>query len=286
MCYFSDNAKRTKLNGKFTDADLELLAKSLFSNALKLQIGCGAEPTLYPNVEKIIALGKQYKVPFISVTTNANLLTQEKIKAYVEAGLNEFIISLHGVTRKTYEDFMVGANYDTFIKNISLLNEAKKQNQNLKLRVNYTFNQDNFDEIKDVFTLFQDIQIDILQLRPINNIGDTTYQKFDLLPLENKYSILMEQIKKEAKLHGTTLLCNNNLMSVNSEFKNTNGFLTSYTYCYVSPQSCWRESFNFRKETFRQWSKRTHWKTEIFKNAFRNKKHFQSSKALKYSIYT
>jgi MoaA/NifB/PqqE/SkfB family radical SAM enzyme len=285
MCYFSDEAKRSTLKGKFTDEELALFAKSLFPNALKLQIGCGAEPTLYSNLEKIILLGKQYKIPFISVTTNTILLTQEKINAYAAAGLNEFIISLHGVTRTTYEEFMVGANYDTFIKNISLIGDAKKQYPNLKLRVNYTFNQDNFDEIKDIFSLFRDVQIDVLQLRPINNIGNSAYKNFDLTPLENKYNILIEQIKNEAQLRKTILLCNDILTAGNPKNESTNGFLTPYTYCYASPKTCWHDGFDFRKETYSQWSKRTHWKTEILKNVFRNKKHFECSRALKYSVY-
>jgi len=285
MCHFSDNKKRANLKGKFTDKDLELFAKSLFPNALKLQIGCGAEPTLYPNVEKIIMLAKHYQIPFISLTTNVILLTAEKINAYANAGLDEFIISLHGVRKETYESFMVGANHDIFVKNITLIGETKKQNPNLQLRVNYTFNQDNFDEIKDIFSLFENTKIDVLQLRPISNMGDTVYQNFDLSPLKNKYSTFIEQIKYEAKLRGTTLLCNDNLIPNNSETENTNSFLMPYTSCYASPKACWYDSFDFREETFRKWSKRTHWKMKIFRNIFRSKTYFKQSKALKYSVY-
>ena len=285
MCYFSDKEKRANFKGKFTDEDLELLSKSLFPSALKLQIGCGAEPTLYPNIEKIITLGKQYRVPFVSLTTNANLLTQEKINAFSNAGLDEFIISLHGVTRATYEEFMVGSDYNSFIKNISFIGQAKKQNPNLKLRVNYTFNQDNFDEIKDIFSLFNDVQIDVLQLRPINNIGNSAYQNFDLSPLKDKYNVVIEGVKQEAKLRTTTLLCNDSLTENNIETENINAIISSYTYCYASPRACWRDDFDFRKETFPQWSKRTHWKTKIFKNVFRSKKYFEHSKTLKYSVY-
>jgi MoaA/NifB/PqqE/SkfB family radical SAM enzyme len=263
MCYFSDETKRASLKGKFSADDLELFAKSLFSNALKLQIGCGAEPTLYPNVEKIIILGKQYAVPFISLCTNANLLTQEKINAYLAAGLDELIISLHGITRSTYEKFMVNANYDTFVENIKLISQARKQYPNFKLRVNYTFNQDNFDEIKYIFSLFNNVKIDYLQLRPINNLGESEYKNYDLSPIKNKYIDLIEQIKSEAQLQGTTLLYNKSLTTENLDITNTSDFLLPYTYLYASPKACWYDSFDFRKETFQQWSKRTSWKIEI-----------------------
>ncbi|MDR1876834.1 MAG: radical SAM protein, partial [Flavobacteriaceae bacterium] len=105
MCYFSDKEYTARLKGIMPKEDLDLYANALFKNALKLQIGCGAEPTLYKDILKIIQLGKQYKIPYISLTTNGNLLTQEKINDFSNAGLDEFTISLHGVTKESYEFF-------------------------------------------------------------------------------------------------------------------------------------------------------------------------------------
>lgn len=44
MCYFTDDEYvRTNMKGIFKENDLEELAKVNFKNALKLQIGCGAD---------------------------------------------------------------------------------------------------------------------------------------------------------------------------------------------------------------------------------------------------
>ena len=48
---------------------------------MKLQIGCGAEPSLYKYNEKLIVLAKEYGVPQISYTTNGSLLDFDKIKS-------------------------------------------------------------------------------------------------------------------------------------------------------------------------------------------------------------
>ena len=44
MCYFSDAEASKEYARKFTTDDLEVIAKALFPRALRLQIGCGAEP--------------------------------------------------------------------------------------------------------------------------------------------------------------------------------------------------------------------------------------------------
>jgi MoaA/NifB/PqqE/SkfB family radical SAM enzyme len=286
MCYFSAEKNPTQ-KGIAKEEDLDLYAKALFKNALNLQIGCGAEPTLYKNLEKIISLGKKYKIPYISLTTNANLLTEEKIKSFSGAGLTEFIVSLHGVHKTSYEFFMKDASFEKFLNNLQLISEEKKRNPNLKLRINYTFNQDNFEELKDFFTVFKNISIDVLQLRPIRRLGDSEYQNFDLSSLENQYSLLLKNIKAEAKNKGITLLCNEQLNPKPTRRNANQSYLAAYTYCYVSPKNCWRKDFDFRTETFAQWSKKTRWKRLIFRNIFKSEKEIQKEQKagmLNYSV--
>ena len=63
MCYFSDAEKRKQMQGILAEEDVKLIAKALFHRALKLQIGCGAEPTLYKSLPSLVRLGKQYGIP-------------------------------------------------------------------------------------------------------------------------------------------------------------------------------------------------------------------------------
>src|SRR5690606_38876158 len=145
MCYFSDDEYvRNKIKGQFSLEQLDKIAANFFSNALRLQIGCGAEPTLYKNIDALISKAKFHKVPHISMVTNGNLLTKEKLTLYVETGLNELILSLHGVTKSTYESFMVNGKYDKFLNLLESVNEIKRTHPDFLLRINYTFNEDNF----------------------------------------------------------------------------------------------------------------------------------------------
>ena len=126
MCYFSDEQIRHKMHGSFTMDDIHAIAKSLFPYLLKLQLGCGAEPTIYPNLKDIVILGKQYGVKYISMTTNGNLLSESKLRELVQSGLDEITVSLHGMTQSTYEYLMQGASFDKFKGLIESIKVVKK----------------------------------------------------------------------------------------------------------------------------------------------------------------
>ncbi|WP_243878503.1 radical SAM protein [Winogradskyella pelagia] len=282
MCYFTDSDYVKTLKGQFKEEDLELVAKAVFKRALKLQLGCGTEPTLYKNLPQLVELGKAYKVPYISITTNANLLTEEKIEELLKAGLNEFTISLHGVHRESYENFMKKASYEKF-QNAFLAFEKLKQSYDFKVRINYTFNKDNFYELKDIFKHYSPNSFDILQIRPIRKIGNTEYNDFDISSLKEDYTELINTLRAISNQNGITLLAPHSLEDLSG--KNESSFIFNYTFCYVSPNSFWKEGFNWREESFNSYSKEIGWGKILFKNIFKSKSELKSmSDRLNYEI--
>ena len=282
MCYFTDADYVKTLKGQFKDDDLDQVAKAIFNRALKLQIGCGTEPTLYKNLVKIVALGRNYKVPYISITTNANLLTKENIEPLLKAGLNEFTISLHGVTKETYENFMKKASYEKFHNAFKAFAELK-QKYNFKVRINYTFNKDNFYELDQFFDHFDPASFDILQVRPIQKIGNTEYNDFDISTLTEAYPKLIGSIRTTCKENNIVLLAPNSLSELTKD--NQSSLIFDYTFCYVSPNKFWKEGFNWREESFNDFSKQIGWSKQLFSNIFRSKKELRSlSNRLNYEI--
>jgi len=282
MCYFTDADYVKTLKGQFKEEDLDLVAKAIFKRALKLQIGCGTEPTLYKNLPKLVSLGKQYKVPYISLTTNANLLTEERAEELLKEGLNEFTISLHGVTKESYENFMKKASYEKF-QNAFMAFKKLKSKYDFKVRINYTFNKDNFYELKDFFKHFDASAFDILQLRPIQKIGNTEYNDFDITSLENDYPDLVSVIRKNCVAHNIILMAPNSLSKLKEE--NKSSFIFDYTFCYVSPNEFWKEGFNWRDETFNAYSKKIGWSKQLLSNVFKSKSNLRSlSTKLNYEV--
>ena len=282
MCYFTDADYVKTLKGQFKDAEINKVAETIFNRALKLQIGCGTEPTLYKNLVGIVALGKAYHVPYISVTTNANLLTEEKIEALLKAGLNEFTISLHGVTKESYESFMQKSSYEKF-QNAFHAFEKLKANYDFKVRINYTFNKDNFYELQDFFNHFSGESFDILQIRPIQKIGNTAYNDFDLESLRDDYPKIISQIKANCKANNITLLASDTIPDKNQI--NDSSLIFDYTFCYVSPKQFWKEGFNWQEESFNDYSKKIGWSDTLFSNIFKSKEELRSlSNRLNYEI--
>lgn len=278
MCYFTDEAfVKKNMKGIMRPTDVEKIANQFFKNALKLQIGCGAEPTLYKNNVQTILEAKKHNVPYISMVTNGHILTKTSIAELVNAGLNEFIISMHGVTKESYENFMDKGNYDTFHEVLKHISDQKISNPNLILRINYTFNEDNFLELKQFFDVYGQYKINILQLRPIDKIGESTYDNFSLKKIENNYSEMAFFMKNESSIRGITLLCPETIVrkeahSLKVESQNDSSYLTPFTYCYISPEFIWKEDFDRQNDTFQQWKKRTNWNVSIFKNIFYSRK--------------
>ncbi len=267
MCYFTDEDYVKKLKGSFDKNELPQLGKAVLERALKFQIGCGTEPTLYNDLEAIIKLGKQYNVPHISLTTNANLLTKEKLEKWVDAGLHEIIVSLHGVHQISYENFMQKGDYHKFHKALEWITELKEDNKSLSLRINYTFNEDNFMELSDFFNIYGKYSIDTLQLRPISNLGNTAYQNFEMKKVIPVYGKIIKKMTDLCKSKNIRLIAASKAKNLISR-KNTESLIYNYTYCYISPTDFWHKDFDWKNETYDEYFSRKKMSDKLLKNIF------------------
>ena len=285
MCYFTDAEYVKKLKGIFKKEELPTLSDAILKRAIKLQVGCGTEPTLYKDLTAVFKTGKDAGVPHISMTTNANLIEEDLLVDWIENGLTEITVSLHGVHKETYEEMMGRGDYNKFMNAILTIQKLKVKYPHLQLRINYTFNEDNFDELNDFWKVFNNIDIDTLQVRPIIKIGDTVYNNFSLDKILTKYENTCNHLTTKAKEKGTAILIPT-LTQLSSDRKSEQSTIREYTYCYISPNYFWRPDMDFRKETFDQFAKRTGWAKEIWSNIFASKKKLSTLKneALNYEI--
>ena len=139
MCYFSGESHRLPDRSQLSLDDYKAMADSVFHRVLRLQIGCGAEPTLYPHLPELVRLAKEKGVPNVSLTTNGNLLDGEKLDELVDAGLDELILSVHGLTRPTYEYLMQHARFDKFLALLDGIRQVKSRHPDLSLRTCWAF---------------------------------------------------------------------------------------------------------------------------------------------------
>jgi len=266
MCYFSDPEKRNTMKGVFKKEDLSKIAGALFHRALKLQIGCGAEPSLFPYNKELILLGKKYKIPYISMTTNANLFSDDDWQELTNAGIDEFTLSLHGVTKETYEYFMSGASYEKLQKALKALTVLKETRPKLKIRLNYTINKDNLKELQNFFDAFGEYKFDILQLRPIQPLGDTEYKDFSWDEIFNLYDPIIENLKRQCRAGGITCIAPSKADLLREVRGNSP--IVKMTYCYINPRYVWRSNFNPEIDTYESYAKKKQLSKTFFKNIF------------------
>ncbi|MBB6276602.1 radical SAM protein [Porphyromonas circumdentaria] len=252
MCYFSDSQKVKEMKGSLSREEIEALAHSLFDHALRLQIGCGAEPTLSKETLHLIELGKTHQVPFISLITNGNLLSYEDVENYARAGLNELTLSLHGTTRDTYEYLMERGSFDKFIHLLEHAHKVKKLYPSLQIRINYTLNEDNLADLALLPQLIAPYAIDKVQIRPVQKIGDSAYSNFSMKQLIDNYETIIIPVQEQLTNRGITLLCpSKKKMSITQRPpRKLDMLFEEFTYYYLSPKSLDKADIDFRTTPF------------------------------------
>ena len=86
------------MHGCFTEEDIQAIAHSLFHRVLRLQIGCGAEPTTFKYLDETISLASEWECPHLH-DDQWQLLTLDTLKRLVGHGLDEIVLSAHGLLK-------------------------------------------------------------------------------------------------------------------------------------------------------------------------------------------
>ena len=97
---------------------------------------------------------------------------------------------------------MTNGKYDLFLQLLDNLKEVKKQYPDFRIRINYTMNEDNTEELKDFWKVFGDIPLNILQLRPVQEIGNSEYQNFSLQKISELLDSVVNPLVEECKRKG------------------------------------------------------------------------------------
>ncbi len=293
MCYFSDSEKRRQLHGSMTGEQLGHCADALFHRALKLQIGCGAEPTLYKRLDEVIRRGKESGIPYVSLTTNGMLIVSGKtaLDTLVKSGLDELTLSMHGTSRSIYEELMPGADYDSLLKLLNIIAEIKQTYPSFKVRVNFTVNSLNKDDLRDnrFLGIWQDGCLpDIVQIRPVQNIGDSEWRDFVLTTIVEDYDATVGNVVERCRQAGITCIAptRDNLLEVATPQDGYDSLLESVCYCYVSPTHCYKNDFDSVSDSYESYHRRRHTAAVLLGAVFRNpgSKKRNVSKKLNYKI--
>ena len=261
MCYFSNSDYVRTHKGIFSKEEITRIGALFFPRALMVVVGCGAEPTLYKDFPEIVRLAKQSGVPNVSMVTNGKILTERHIEFLIDYGLDEIMISVHGTTQETYERFMVGASFETLHKVLRTLRNVKSRRGSRlpQLRINYTANSANFEELANFFEVFGGYSLSALQIRPVMDLGGQYRDPINAADLA-KFRSVVAVLGEKASARGITYLANvedptYELPASSAVFQAVNRG--------ISPELVWRKDFDWRNETYEDYCRRVGWSRKL-----------------------
>jgi hypothetical protein len=275
MCFFSDAEKRAPMRGqKMTAEQINGMADTLLKRCLKMQIGCSAEPTLYAEIPALVKKAKEYGVPYVSMTSNGQLLDEDSLTKAIEAGLDELTLSMHGMKKETYEYLMNGAKWERLKSLIGILKSIKINYPDFKIRINYVVNDMNTLEIANFWHLLDGLKIDIIQFRPVQPLGDTDYSNFDLSKLKTEYNRLIKPILARCKEEGVTCIAPtlSDLDKVNDTAPWISQRVEDLTYYYISATGSNHPELEMKPGNttgFNRYHKQQHTIKKLLKDIFR-----------------
>ncbi|HEV3061284.1 MAG TPA: radical SAM protein [Vicinamibacterales bacterium] len=269
MCYFSNDewVRRAKVKGgAFSASELERLAAMFFPKSLLVVFGCGTEPTLYRDYPELVRLAKRHRVPNVSLTTNAQLLDADAVERLIDYHLDELTVSVHGTVRDTYERFMTGASFDRLHRSLTILEDAKRRRrvQVPALRINYTVNEENLDELGRFFDEFGGYSVSILQVRPVMDFNGAYRRMLAGSHLE-RYRRTISALGEQCARRGITYLANT--VDPAYQAQNDRGVILQAVQRNISPVRVWREDFDWRAETYDEFCRRIGWSAHLLRCA-------------------
>ena len=95
------------------------------------------------------------------------------------------------------------------------------------------------------------------------------YKDFDLTKIYDRYDTLLVPLIEACKKRQIVCLVpdKQNLVTL-EENEAADKSIEEFTYCYVSPQGCWQDDFDYRKETFDTYAARHNWSRKLLGKVF------------------
>jgi MoaA/NifB/PqqE/SkfB family radical SAM enzyme len=285
MCYFSGPNFVKEHTGRFSWEQIERLAEVFFPWTLQLYIGCGMEPTTYKRFLDIHTLARKYGVPMVGMVTNGQLLTTEHVERLVDERLDELTLSTHGVTRETYERMMTRASFDKFLQLLDTVESVKKRKASNvpQLRMNYTVNPDNLEELGSFFQTYGGVNIRTLQVRPIIDFGTQQYRE-KLEGCQSRYEEVLAKLRKECEGRQIRLLANFDDFLYSK--KTTRATVADEITIYINPESISKPGFDCQHESYRDYCRRTGWSKSIMRRIISSPSRLEApSPHLSYNVF-
>ena len=135
-CTNSCNARCTICPHKNMTRKVEFMSDTLYEKIIRecaenscrvLHLHNFGEPLLDKKLEQRIRYAKSNGIPRVKIFTNGSLLTEDRSRSLIEAGLDEIKVSFDGASRHEFEDIRTPLKYDDVVKNVRKLVKLRNE---------------------------------------------------------------------------------------------------------------------------------------------------------------
>jgi MoaA/NifB/PqqE/SkfB family radical SAM enzyme len=127
------------------------------------------EPMIHPEFMKMAEYACQSENITVNLTTNGLMMTDKKIKAILEMGMDLIDVSIDAMTKPVYEEVRSGGKYETFCaKMFNLLDQRSKKKAKTRLMVSFISQKENRHEA-DAFRTFWEPLVDYVMIRNLHS---------------------------------------------------------------------------------------------------------------------
>jgi MoaA/NifB/PqqE/SkfB family radical SAM enzyme len=131
------------------------------------------ESLLYPRFVDAVRYAKRAGIGRTVVVTNATRLEGNLAEEILDSGLDEILISLDRLDRKTYESSRRGARFDQVVENVDRFIELRRQRGSGRpsIVINSVLVDEDVQQIRALFDKYYD-QVDWISLKPCARYGE------------------------------------------------------------------------------------------------------------------
>lgn len=163
--------------------------------------GATGEPLLNPYFSDIIRFLKN-KNPeiFLSVNTNGLLLTDRNIKAMIETGFDDVLISVHSVSKETYQ-YLMGKSYKGLVDNTKrLISERNKAHRkNPRVGLTFALNRVNAKDAPDYPKLGKKLKVDYININHYYHVRNLLPEDISFYFSPKEGNKILRKIYKKAE---------------------------------------------------------------------------------------
>jgi MoaA/NifB/PqqE/SkfB family radical SAM enzyme len=204
MCHFTYRSAQDATRQEWTPAFLDRVEQEVFPHARHVQVSLGTEPLMWKHFPGLLDALQRARVPYVEMITNGQLLTEGLARKIVQSGMTRVQISLEGATRETYEAIRVGGRFDRLIRNIRMLDAARKSvcSRIPHLQFNVTLMRRNAHEVEDILRLGHDLGVQDLDFRHLILHDDLDLDHESFLHDRAGFNRLMARVQSLARTLG------------------------------------------------------------------------------------